>query len=72
VTIKADGTYVLSKTVVYRDDKPGKWIRNPDQSEGGILLKDGEAEGKDLLVTPYPLGIYLQGSLRGPGKVGKK
>ena len=73
VAIRDDGTYVLSKTAVYRDDKPGKWIRNTDQGEGGILLKDGEVEGKDLLITSYPNGgIYLQGSLRGPGKIGAK
>jgi hypothetical protein len=73
VVINADGTYVLSKTAVFRDGVPGKWVRNEDQGEGGILLKDGEREGKDLCVTPYPDGrIYLQGSLRGPGKIGTK
>src|SRR5438067_6211521 len=29
VTIKADGTYVLSKTAVFRDDRPAKRERNP-------------------------------------------
>jgi hypothetical protein len=72
VVIKADGTYVLQKTVVYADNKPGKWVRNPDQSEGGIVLQGGQSDGKDLLVTPYPGGgIYLQGALRGPGKVAR-
>lgn len=71
VKINPDGTYVLTKTAVYRDGVPGKWIRNPDESEGGILLQDGEKEGKDLLVTPHPdKRIYLQSSFRGPGKIG--
>ena len=31
------------------------------------------SEGKDLLVTPHPNGaIYLQGALRGPGKIGTR
>lgn len=73
LSIRPDGTYTLSKTAIYRDDKPGQWVRNPDQGEGGILLKDAESDGKDCCVTPYPGGgIYLQGSLRGPGKIGTK
>jgi hypothetical protein len=73
VKINADGTYVVTHTAVYRDDVPGNWIRNPDQGEGGILLQGGDSPGKDLVVTPYPNGgIYLQGALRGPGKIGTR
>ena len=69
MTIKPDGTYVLSKTAVYQDDKPGKWVRNPNQDEGGILLKEADSPGKDVLVTPYRRGgLYVQGA-RGPGKI---
>ena len=69
--INKDGTYVLTKTAVYQDDVPGKWIRNPDQSEGGIVLLKGERDGKDMVVTPYTNGrVYVQGAIRGPGKIG--
>ena len=77
VIINADGSYVLSNTVVYHDGK-GRWERNPNQDEGGVLLRGADSKGKeDCLVTNHLDGYgYLQGAIRGPGKwctrVGKK
>ena len=69
VIINADGTYQLSNTAVYHDGK-GRWVRNPNQDEGGILLKGADGKGEsDCLVTNHQDGFgYLQGSIRGPGK----
>ncbi len=72
LTIKGDGTYILAKTTVFHD-APGKWIANPDQAEGGILLKGGDSEGRDALVRMQKDGtLYLQHAIRGPGKVATK
>jgi hypothetical protein len=69
ITINADGTYQLSNTVVYHDGK-GRWERNPNQDEGGILLRGADDKGaKDCVMTNHQDGFgYLQGSIRGPGK----
>ncbi|MDB6093612.1 MAG: hypothetical protein JWM32_1174 [Verrucomicrobia bacterium] len=69
LVIKADGTYDLRNTVVHHDGR-GRWERNPDQDEGGILLRGADGEGdKDCVVTNHLDGnAYFQGSFRGPGK----
>lgn len=69
IAINADGTYQLRNTVVFHDGK-GRWERNPNQEEGGILLHGADGTGeKDCLVTNHLDGFgYLQGSIRGPGK----
>lgn len=69
VTINADGTYQLSRTVVFHDGK-GRWERNPNQDEGGLLLRGADGKGdKDCLMTNHLDGFaYLQGDIRGPGK----
>lgn len=69
ITINADGTYQLEGTVVHHDGK-GRWERNPNQDEGGILLRGADGKGdKDCLMTNHQDGYgYLQGAIRGPGK----
>ena len=69
IVINADGTYQLSKTAVFHDGK-GRWERNTDQDEGGILLRGADGTGEnDCLVTNHLDGFgYLQGAIRGPGK----
>jgi hypothetical protein len=69
IVIRGDGTYQLSNTVVFHDGK-GRWERNPNQEEGGILLRGADGKGeKDCLVTNHLDGFaYLQGNIRGPGK----
>ena len=69
VEIRADGTYVLTATVVFHDGK-GRWERNPNQDEGGILLRGADGKGeKDGLMTNHQDGFsYFQGAIRGPGK----
>jgi hypothetical protein len=69
LVIRKDGTYELRNTVVYHDGK-GRWERNPNQDEGGILLRGADGKGdQDCLVTNHQDGYaYLQGSIRGPGK----
>jgi hypothetical protein len=69
IVINANGTYQLSNTVVYHDGQ-GRWERNPNQDEGGILLRGADDKGqKDCLMTNHLDGYgYLQGSIRGPGK----
>lgn len=69
VIVNADGTYELVNTTVYHDGK-GRWERNPNQDEGGILLRGADGKGdKDCLMTNHLDGFgYFQGSIRGPGK----
>ena len=69
LVIKADGTYELTNTVVYHDGH-GRWERNPNQDEGGILLHGADGNGdKDGILTNHLDGFaYFQGSFRGPGK----
>jgi hypothetical protein len=69
IVINANGTYQLSNTVVFHDGQ-GKWERNPNQDEGGILLRGADGKGeKDCVMTNHLDGYgYLQGSIRGPGK----
>jgi hypothetical protein len=69
IEIRANGTYALRRTVVYHDGE-GRWERNPNQDEGGILLRGADGKGdKDCLMTNHQDGYgYLQGSIRGPGK----
>lgn len=73
VRIDADGSYMFADTTIYNDRIRGKWVRNPDNGEGGVLLKDGSARGSDALITLYsPTQIYVQGPFRGPGQVGQR
>lgn len=69
LTINADGTYILAATAVYHDGR-GRWERNPNQEEGGIVLRGADDNGaKDCLVTNHLDGYaYFQGAIRGPGK----